>query len=705
MARFEETVNIQPQTIATGQSQVFQSLGERLDQFSQQTAQIAEQKVIEGAAQRGSQEGLESQQQGEPLELKEETFIGGISRRAYNQAARESYLKSLDNDNIEAITNIATENFDNLQGFNDAVEAYSQGVMQNVDPASKSAVALSLDTLISRARPKIQAAQAQRVVDDANEQQSINADERGRIAQSAAFEGDAEMGLLNLAAAHDSIDNRTDLSESQKVAAKRDLDREVREAGISGELAREFDANGPQAAMDMLDDMKAPAGFTPDEWDSYVRTEQTKITRKVARQKQITKEEAEAAKLAARVERGKLFLDPAVPADPAKSSVDREDVNLYYNDVSPSWTQLPIQEQVDINVDFVKNTGIVPDQMISSMNASMRSGTPEQVALMSDVIGRIQEVAPATLKDIPQESRAIALQVSDAQKAGIGTELALEQARKYAFGLTSQEKETIKLQTQEVSKDLNGSLQSFLDSDVDEGGFDRGLFYSVPDATPAMLGEYRNSFSRFMNMTGGNADQAQRLAFQAIKSTWGVTETGGPKRFMKYSPEVIYNVPNFGANWIEDQFNEEMEALGRPDAIIAIDHSVARDARPSYPVLAANDAGVLEPVFDEAGNALRYQPDFKETEEYSELMGRPVDAIRSAKKQRAVNMERRANQIRRGIQSRVLSSTFVPVNERADFMASDEGRRRVSTAINNMQALGKIDDIEAAEARKAFGVE
>ena len=180
---FSEVVNIQPQTISTGQPQALMSLSQRLDDFSAQAAGVAAESQIEEATIQGQQAGLEQQQSGQQLQLKEETFVGGIGKKAFNQAAREGYLKSLDNDKIEAITNLAAENPNNLAGFNDGVNAYAKGVMDNVDPLSKSAVALSIDSMVSRFRPKIQAAQAQQVVDDANSDQAINATERGRMAQ------------------------------------------------------------------------------------------------------------------------------------------------------------------------------------------------------------------------------------------------------------------------------------------------------------------------------------------------------------------------------------------------------------------------------------------------------------------------------------------------------------------------------------------
>jgi len=254
-ARFEEVVNIQPQTISTGEPEQLIGLAGKLDQFASFTANLAAEKTIEKASIEGQAAGLEQQQAGAPLELKEETFIGGIGKKAFNTAAREGYLKSLDNDNIESITTIAQENPTDLASFNDAVNGYAKGVMQNVDPASKSAVALSIDSMVSRFRPKIQAAQAKQVVDDANNEQAINATERSRLAQSSAFEGDSEQAGINLAASIDSISNRSDLSDEQKSVEIRNVQLQEREAFNSGELSRTYDNEGSGAALDQLSEM------------------------------------------------------------------------------------------------------------------------------------------------------------------------------------------------------------------------------------------------------------------------------------------------------------------------------------------------------------------------------------------------------------------------------------------------------------------
>ena len=707
MARpFREDVNIQPQGISTGQPQALMSLSQKLDNFAAQQAQVAAQRTIEAATIKGRQAGVEQQKTGEDLTLKKETYIGGIAKKAFNQAAREGYLKSLDNDIITSFSALAAQYPDNLQAYNTEAQAMSKGFIAHADPMSRPAVELSIDSLVSRHRPKIQAQQAKNVMDEANNEAAINATARGREAQSAAYEGDTISAGENLALAIDSVANRTDLSESQQSVAIRELQLQERQAFYSGELSRSYTDEGAEATMDKLAAMdgQPPQGFTPDEWERFISKESKNLNRRMAREKKQSAEDIKAAKLAASIKRGELLTNPDSPADPAGSSDNRKDLNNYYAVIAETWQGLSLQEQVDKNVEFITNSGLIPDRLISGINATMRSGNTEQIELISDLIARVQDNSPRSLADIPSEARAISSQIIDARRAGMDMEAATEAAVKNAYYLTDTEQDTIKLRSKEVAKDLEGALQSRANKDVNDGGFDTGWLSFVPDVPDVMLGDFRNSFERFMVMTGGDTTQSESLAYEATRSVWGVTETGGEKRFMKFAPEVMYAVPNSNMNWVEEQFNEEMEAIGAEGAMLGIDRDTAREAQPSYPVQVLDDNGRLQPLRGDYQENLTWRPDYSLTEEYQAIADAPVpvDKMETAKAKRARYLERRAAVIRRGIQSRVLSAVALPINERADYLASDEGRVHIERAINNMVAGGRLDPVEAKEAKRAF---
>jgi hypothetical protein len=66
---------------------------------------------------------------------------------------------------------------------------------------------------------------------------------------------------------------------------------------------------------------------------------------------------------------------------------------------------------------------------------------------------------------------------------------------------------------------------------------------SAPAPSLEMQGEYNGLVSRMYNYTNGDVAQAQRLAYDAIKSRYGVTTMNGAPEIVKYSPEKFYGLP------------------------------------------------------------------------------------------------------------------------------------------------------------------
>ena len=282
---FNEQVNIQPQTISTGQPQLLQSLSQKLDDFSSFAAQKVATKQIEAATIQGQQAGLEQQKSGGQLELKEETFIGGISKKAFNSAAREGYVKSLENDIREGINTISTDNADNLMGFNDAINAFAKTTLNNVDPSIRAQVELSIDAKVSNNRPRIAAAESKELERIANDENEAAADGSRMDAVDAAYEGNGEAAAHAMAIATDSITQRTDTDSKAKQDAIKQLNTEVKEAQLSKSIDTVYDSEGGNAAISMVEKLKKPAGMELSSWESFIASQRANVNRKDARKK------------------------------------------------------------------------------------------------------------------------------------------------------------------------------------------------------------------------------------------------------------------------------------------------------------------------------------------------------------------------------------------------------------------------------------
>lgn len=707
VARFTETVNIgQAPTIQSDTT----SLSNRLQNFADQQIQRHAQNV----SQQQFAAGRAAFEEGEKPEFKEEKFFGRVGAEAYNKGLRASYVSSIDRDNREEVSRIVAENPKNLTGFNDAIESYRKSTLANVDPTARQVVSDSLDSLISSNRIRVQTNEIEATHQENNLETSSHVEAAANDALGFAREGDRQSAAESALAAFATIDGRVEagfINAEQAKVQKREIEKDMVEEGLKGGLIKTFDDAGAQAAFDELDDLsdKVPKGFAPEEWDSFISKAQTDLNRKNARQKQIAKENIKAVQLDNSIERGFLFTNPNIPADPAKGGQDRKDVNNYYDSASPEW-EGNVNELINNNVEFVKNTGLVPNQLISNMGASMRSGNTEQVTAMMEVMQRLQTESPGSVKDFDAESRAMSVQVSDAIRNGLEPELAVEAARKNTFGLTPTQKEEVRLASagKKQSDKRISKLKEMVDDEFDPGIIFGGgrLFPSEPDIPPGMQAEYMSNFNNFMSITGSNIEQSEKLAFESTKNRWGVSNTGGPRRFMRGAPESFYHVDGFDDSWIDDQFISEAEELGIEDAIIGTDEQVFRSDSPSYPILAPNKDGILDIVEDENGKPRRFQPDIKLTQEYQDVVELPAKKLEKAKQTRIKNLQRRALKIQRSVNADLFRPNgfigSIPKGERAELLATEEGRAAVRQSINNSFATGKIDQVEASEALRGF---
>ena len=282
---FSEVVNIQPQTVSTGAPQQLMDLAGKLDQFASFTAGKAAEKQIEAAQIQGSQAGVEQQQAGGPLELKKESFIGGISSKAFNTAAREGYVKSLENDVRENLSQIALDNPDDPIAYQLAVDAFSKKTIEGSDPSIRPQLELSIDSKISQARPRVIAAKAREVERVANDENAMAADGSRIDAVDAAYSGNGNAAAYAMAVATDSITQRTDIGGDTKQKLIRQLHTEVKEAQLSSSIDSVYDKDGGASAVGMIENLKKPAGMEVNDWDSFISRQRANVNRKDARKK------------------------------------------------------------------------------------------------------------------------------------------------------------------------------------------------------------------------------------------------------------------------------------------------------------------------------------------------------------------------------------------------------------------------------------
>ena len=427
---------------------------------------------------------------------------------------------------------------------------------------------------------------------------------------------------------------------------------------------------------------ETPVGYNPQEWEAVLSKKYRELYALENKQRAELEANAKAIEDQMLLNRGDYLFEYGA-IDPYKtneeSKQDLKAINLHYDAMSEQWRELPLQDFITENVNYVGRVGIMPLKLERTLNAFSRNGSPEQAIAAAEMYGQIQQSTPQAFKDLPDETRAFLSMVNESIIAGDAIN-AVETARKYAYGLTKQEKESIKIQTQEWKAKNSEILYKKL-GDKLEDDFDTLFTFGAPDAPEGMKAEYSINFDRHMMSAGANPDIAANLAYQDIKRTWGITKIGGERKFMKYAPETVYAIPGVDSRWITDQFEKEMAEAGIENAYLVVNPNTAgREKQPAYMIFAKDENGIGKPVVVETENGIQIQqqwrPDFKLTEEYAAITDAPTGLPQGVKekiqKKREVQFKRSIgiieNRIRKG-----------------------ESAER---AINNAAALGTITPME-----------
>jgi len=286
---FQEDINIQPQTFSTGKPQLLMSLGETLDNFTSQTAQIAAQSQIAKATVQGKQ-AASNLQAGESPEFKEETFIGGIAKKAYNSALRSSYVASVDRDLTLKLNELKTLHGSDLTAFNDAANAEIKGALAGVDPLSREMVMTSTDNFMASAQIEVQKATVEREMKESDETLITSADYFSDEAGTAAFNGDDLLASESLVKVFNLNQSRVDSGAISATGAALLNDAAVFNTKVAknrGELNKTLQLpNGIQLAAGAIGNMieKPLKGLTKEQNDEMVTALQSDLSRYITNQ-------------------------------------------------------------------------------------------------------------------------------------------------------------------------------------------------------------------------------------------------------------------------------------------------------------------------------------------------------------------------------------------------------------------------------------
>ncbi|MGR7620120.1 transglycosylase SLT domain-containing protein [Klebsiella aerogenes] len=215
----------------------------------------------------------------------------------------------------------------------------------------------------------------------------------------------------------------------------------------------------------------------------------------------------------------------------------------------------------DAIVQQVNQTGIIPSQVTSQLNAIARSSSPDVVKQGSTLFNALYETDPASVGDMPKDMQSFYLTVKQLTDSGMASDEAVKQAQNVTYNQTDALK--LQLSSTQSTKEYKKERASAMDSAV--SSMKPWYSFGGPAADDQNLNavNFRNDYQSLYDInyrnSGGNADVAKKMTNTQISRTWSLSDVNGSAQFMKYAPEALYNYGPSG--WQAAQWKEEKERL------------------------------------------------------------------------------------------------------------------------------------------------
>ncbi|MFK3708307.1 transglycosylase SLT domain-containing protein [Klebsiella sp. NPDC088457] len=309
----------------------------------------------------------------------------------------------------------------------------------------------------------------------------------------------------------------------------------------------------------------------------------------------------------------------------------------------------------DAIVQQVNQTGIIPSQVTSQLNAISRSSSPDVVKQGSTLFNALYDTDPASLGDMPKDMQSFYLTVKQLTDAGMASDEAVKQAQNVTYNQTDALK--AQLTSTQSTKEYKKERSSALDSAV--SNMSPWYSFGGPGADDQNINavNFRNDYQSLYDInyrnSGGNADVAKKMTNTQIARTWSISDVNGNTQFMKYAPEALYSYGPSG--WQASQWKEEKERLmyGERSEEIATNPTQLGITSGSAPVITSNTpesriGGELEitpdvltthngdyaimvrmkdkegiesvqPYYDKFGRPMRWKPSLEEWEPYKKM--------------------------------------------------------------------------------------
>lgn len=210
-----------PTGVDTSQAKRLQALSGLAEQVGGLAYQVGAGIQERKGMQAGLAAGAEAADKGEMIET-QKGFLSQISifDQAYNNALSKAYVAGVDNDARENVNRLLTDNPDDIDAFDEAVNAYRNGVTQNIAEEFRPLINQSMDQMITSARSQVHQSQTAKNLKNADDTLIRSGQTATEAALKASRIGDDESAMIGRMNAFSAFDARVEAGTMTPAAAE-----------------------------------------------------------------------------------------------------------------------------------------------------------------------------------------------------------------------------------------------------------------------------------------------------------------------------------------------------------------------------------------------------------------------------------------------------------------------------------------------------
>jgi hypothetical protein len=210
-----------PTGVDTSQAKRLQALSGLAEQVGDIAFEVGAKIQTKRGQEAGLAAGAEAADKGEMIET-QKGFLSQISifDQAYNNAMSKAYVAGVDNDARENVNRLLTDNPDDIDAFDEAVNAYRNGVTQNIAEEFRPLISQSMDQMITSARSQVHQSQTAKNLKNADDTLIRSGQTATEAALKAARIGDDESAMIGRMNAFSTFDARVEAGTITPAAAE-----------------------------------------------------------------------------------------------------------------------------------------------------------------------------------------------------------------------------------------------------------------------------------------------------------------------------------------------------------------------------------------------------------------------------------------------------------------------------------------------------